>query len=151
VRVPAVFAVHLEPSDADDYAWVVEEYVRGALFFPERMSRRARCLASADIGRQLRRLHSFAASGFGRLSADLTQARHPGWRDWVDEQEAGVDEAVRLAGLAPDGAARIRSAYRFLRAAYMDTPRLCHGDFADDNRARLRSRARHRVLVHVAP
>ncbi len=131
--VPMVAAAHVDAPDPDDYTWIVEEYVHGALFFPEQMDRETRLLTSADIGRQLKLLHAVELSDFGPIPTNGSEAPQATWTEWVDEQEADVDAAVTIARVGPAGRARVREAYRLLRATSIDRPRLCHGDFADDN------------------
>lgn len=133
VRVPGIIARRLELRKAGEYSWMVEEYVRGAEFYPDRMDPALRKPTSTDIGRQLRLLHSVKLDGFGDLTRDLHDAPHANWADWVDEQETRVEEAVRIAACAPTDIPFIKDAYHSLRRGYTQPARLCHGDFSDDN------------------
>jgi aminoglycoside phosphotransferase (APT) family kinase protein len=133
VKVPAIIASQLEVTDPAEYSWMVEEYLRGCEFYPERMDPELRKPTSADIGRQLRLLHTVKLDGFGYLTRDLQDAPHATWADWVDEQEPMVEEALRIVACRPADIPLIENAYRSLRRTYLGAPRLCHGDFSDDN------------------
>jgi aminoglycoside phosphotransferase (APT) family kinase protein len=133
VRVPGIIARRLELRKAGEYSWMVEEYVRGDEFYPERMDPALRKPTSADIGRQLRLLHGVELAGFGDLTRDLHDAPHANWADWMDEQETRVEEAVRIAACRVTDIPFIKDAYHSLRRGYGQSPRLCHGDFSDDN------------------
>jgi aminoglycoside phosphotransferase (APT) family kinase protein len=133
VRVPAIIAAEVEVTEPADHSWMVEEHVRGSEFYPARMDPALREPTSADMGRQLRLLHTVELDGFGYLTRDLQDAPHPTWAGWVDQHEARVEDALRIAACRPADVPLIRGAYRTLRETYVDTPRLCHGDFSDDN------------------
>src|SRR5688572_20947603 len=36
MRVPAIVAAQVDPADKRDYCWMVEDYMRGSEFYPER-------------------------------------------------------------------------------------------------------------------
>jgi aminoglycoside phosphotransferase (APT) family kinase protein len=133
VRVPAIIAAQAEATERADYRWMVEEYVRGCEFYPERMDPDLAKSTSADIGRQLRLLHTVELNGFGYLTRDLHDASHATWVGWVDEQEARVEDALRIADCRRADIPLIKNAYPTLRHTYLESPRLCHGDFSDDN------------------
>ena len=133
VRVPAIVAAQVEARDPADHSWTVEEYVRGSEFYPERIDPQLRKPTCADIGRQLRLLHTVELNGFGYLTRDLQDAPHATWADWVDQEEAAGENALRFAACRPAGVRLIKSAYCSLRDTYVESPRLCHGDFSDDN------------------
>jgi len=131
--VPAIIAAQVEVRDPADYGWMVEEYLRGGEFYPERMDPELRAPTSADIGRELRLLHTIELNGFGYLTRHLQDPDHATWTDWVDEQEARVEEALRFVDSRRADIPLIKNAYPTLIHGYVESPRLCHGDFSDDN------------------
>jgi aminoglycoside phosphotransferase (APT) family kinase protein len=133
VRVPTIVAAQVELREPRDFTWIVEEYLRGYEFYPERMDPELRKPTSADIGRQLRLLHTVELNGFGYLTRNLQDAPHATWGGWLDQQEARVEDALRIAACRPPDIPVITNAYRTLRHTYVDSSRLCHGDFSDDN------------------
>jgi aminoglycoside phosphotransferase (APT) family kinase protein len=133
VRVPAIVAAQLEVTDPAGSRWMVEDYLRGCEFYPERMNPELTKPTSMDIGRQLRLLHAVELNGFGYLTRDLQDTDHATWTDWVGEQEARVEDALRIANCRRADIALIKSVYPTLRHGYVETPCLCHGDFSDDN------------------
>jgi len=133
VRVPAIVATQVDVNDPADYSWIVEEHMRGCEFYPEKMDPNLRKPTSAEIGRQLRLLHTVELNGFGYLTQDLQDAPHTTWAGWIAEQEARVENALRLADCRPADIPLIKNAYPTLRHTYVESPRLCHGDFSDDN------------------
>jgi aminoglycoside phosphotransferase (APT) family kinase protein len=133
VRVPAIVAAQVEARDPADDSWMVEEYLQGCEFYPERMDPELRKPTCADIGRQLRLLHTVELDGFGYLTRDLQDAPHASWAGWVDQEQAAGENAVRIAGCRSADVRLIESAYSSLRDTCVGSPRLCHGDFSDDN------------------
>ena len=68
MHVPKIIAYRLDTSEKEDYIWIVEEYVCGFEFYPEKFDRETRLAISIDIGRQLRLLHTVKVNGFGLLA-----------------------------------------------------------------------------------
>lgn len=133
MRVPKTIAHRLETSNPEDYIWVVEEHVSGSEFYPEKFDREPRLAISADIGRQLKLLHTVEVNGFGELAPNLLNAKYATWGEWLDKQETKIEPAVHIAGIRSDDLSMIKDVYDMLRDVYTGSTRLCHGDFSTDN------------------
>jgi len=133
MRVPEIVASGIQHFEEEIGYWVVEEFVAGSEFYPERFSREDALTISADLGSQLRMLHGVHVDGYGDFVRDALRGGHTTWIEWVAEEEKNIDQAVELAGIDSGGTSRLRRTYRFLRDSYDSSARLCHGDFADDN------------------
>ncbi len=132
MRVPRIVASGDE-SRKGISRWVVEEFVVGEEFYPDRFSREDAVAISAALGGQLRMLHGIHVEGYGNLTRDSLRGKYPTWIEWVASEERNIDQAAALAGIDSRGTSKLRDTYRFLRDSYDGSARLCHGDFADDN------------------
>ena len=133
MRVPKIVDSGTQLLEKITAYWVVEEFVAGSEFHPERFSREDAVAISTDLGRQLRMLHAVHVDGYGHFTRDALRGGHATWTEWVAAEEKNIDQAVELAGIHRQGASKLREAYRFLQDSYDGAARLCHGDFADDN------------------
>jgi len=132
MRVPEIVASGIE-SERGIFRWVVEEFVVGTEFYPDRFSREDAVAISTVLGGQLRMLHGIHVEGYGNLTRNSLRGRYPTWIEWLAAEEKNIDRAVALAGIDSRGTSKLRETYRFLRDSYDGSARLCHGDFADDN------------------
>lgn len=133
MAVPHIITYNSERINGEDFIWVVEEFVDGTEFFPELFDDTSRQKISADVGRQLRCLHTIEVNGFWSLSDDLIRAKYATWNKWVDNQEENIVPAVEIAGIKAIEISKIRAVYQQLRQSYKGSARLCHGDFSGDN------------------
>ena len=99
MAVPHIITYNSERINGEDFIWVVEEFVDGTEFFPELFDDTSRQKISADVGRQLRCLHTIEVNGFWSLSDDLIRAKYATWNKWVDNQEENIVPAVEIAGI----------------------------------------------------
>ena len=133
MRVPKVVDSGIQHLDQKTAYWIVEEFVTGSEFYPERFSREDAVAISTDLGGQLRMLHAVHVDGYGYFTRDALRGRHTTWIEWVAAEEKNIDQAVELAGIHPQGESELREVFRFLQDSYDGSARLCHGDFAGDN------------------
>jgi len=130
LTMPQIFASHL-PADVDEPAWTLEEWVEGHPFVPHQIRWGDALMAAAELGRQVRRLHSIPANGFGFVSDEQFTAPYPTFETWLDEV---ILTPGQKAGVLPEGAfARVQVACEFLRATAESRPRLCHYDLSPGN------------------
>jgi aminoglycoside phosphotransferase (APT) family kinase protein len=137
VKVPALIHAAIEESNDRPCLWTLEAFVKGQSFYPAQLDRETRLTASRDMGDQLSRLHTIEAGAFGPLDATLTGAADTqeasGWHDWLDGREECLDRVFSITSLAETGRDIVHEALGRLRDSDPGVPRLCHGDFADDN------------------
>jgi len=133
VPVPNLVAYCLLKEGEGRCCWCVEEFVEGEEFYPERTDFCCAAAISADLGRQLKRLHGVRLDGFGYLSGEPPRGQYATWEEWVASEQTNAEEAVELSGVGGRGRTRLEEAYVFLQTAFQGEARLCHGDFAGDN------------------
>ena len=141
VNVPAPIHASVEdtpgPTPSHGYLWTLEAFVEGQSFYPSQLDRETRLSASRHMGDQLSRLHTIEVGAFGPLDPTLAGTADPqepgGWHDWLDGREECLERAFAIAGLGERGEETVHEALGRLRDSDPGEPRLCHGDFADDN------------------
>ena len=130
LTVPPIFASHL-PAGVDEPAWTFEEWVEGHPFMLRQIRWGDALAAATELGRQVRRLHSILANGFGFVSDEQFTAPYPMFETWLDDV---ILTPGQKAGVLPEGAfARVQTACEFLRATAEAQPRLCHYDLSPGN------------------
>lgn len=135
VRAPETIAHDITDDGGERYAWSVETFIAGQAFDHSAVDTPEARATIADLGEQLRRLHSIEVDAFG----DLPPRPYPvyaTWEDWVANKRRRIDGAVHLAGDDPDAFAlstAVHTLYQELAALYLGPPRLCKGDCAGDN------------------
>src|SRR5262249_54195224 len=97
MRVPQIVC----KSHGDECGWIVEEFIEGTEFYPERFDQHSRGRIAADIGRQAALLHAFSMEAFGELRGDL-EAQGLSWRTWLARQTSHAAAGLRIPGLAGD-------------------------------------------------
>jgi aminoglycoside phosphotransferase (APT) family kinase protein len=132
VRVPEMVAVHLDGAD-DEYAWVLEQYVTTDLSRLDELDLNERLRTCADVGRQLRLLHSLEVSGFGWLDQTASRGPRADFGVWLDCMRECISEAMSLGTMPADLAAPAARAFDMLGRFDPGPARLCHGDVHAEN------------------
>lgn len=137
VNVPMLIHTSVEIPGGHGFLWTLESFVKGQGFYPSQLEREARLSVARHMGDQLSRLHTIEVGAFGPLDPSLTGTADPqesgGWHDWLDGREECLERAFAIADLGERGQEIVREALSRLRDSDPGKPRLCHGDFADDN------------------
>jgi aminoglycoside phosphotransferase (APT) family kinase protein len=136
VRAPIVVASNFTPTAASSYVWMVEEHLPGA-HWPDRPSRDAAQALSFQLGEQLRALHAVPMEGYGLLPPSPYPMAAT-FSEWLDQQESGVEETLRIGGLdagtlPTSCCAALRGAFDHLRGLPSEGPRFGRGDTVGSN------------------
>lgn len=131
VRVPEMVAVHLDGPD--EYAWVLEQHVATDVSRLDELDLDERLRTCADVGRQLRLLHSLEVSGFGWLDETAGRGPQADFGVWLDGMQECISEAMSLGTMPADLAAPAERAFNVLRGFDPGPARLCHGDVHAEN------------------
>ena len=133
VATPVIVAAQLDPNAPDGYLWLVEEWRPGVHFEPMAFEPAERNALSADLGRQLRALHTVVVDSFGIIPPDPWGITRTTYAAWIDREAARVAWAVEHAGMDRAALPLVLGVYAQLRDTYIGRPRLCHGDCATTN------------------
>jgi aminoglycoside phosphotransferase (APT) family kinase protein len=133
IEAPMVLAHGVEQIDAEDWVWIVEEYIQGDHFLPGELEEDCRRATTADVGRQLRLLHAVEVDGFWRLEADLNSAQYATCRDWIDSQRPNLETATEIFTIDSSHIRQITEVFDEVGSSYSGKGRLCHGDYSSDN------------------
>ena len=74
MRTPTIVGSGRQQLERTTAYWVVEEFVAGSEFYPERFDREVAVAISTDLGRQLRMLHAVHVDGDGELGLIICRA-----------------------------------------------------------------------------
>ena len=137
VKVPELIHESLTESPNHGLLWTIEAFMDGQSYYPSQLDREICLSAARDMGLQLSRLHTIRVGAFGPLNTTLDgpmDNENPhSWQGWLNESEEKFKRSFDVAQMSPHGQTAIREALARLRDFDPGLPRLCHGDFADDN------------------
>jgi thiamine kinase-like enzyme len=134
VPAPAPLGSSLSLPAADhDPGWLLEERMVGSFFEPWNMSQTDQLKVVADLGRQLRRLHSVKVTGFGPILSAKLDAPYPTFDAWLSSWQEAVVRSCLAGAISELMLPTLGRAYRFLQGAYRGVPVLCHCELSSGN------------------